>query len=175
VKCGDKGFLTADGQPCGQPIAASAKGCVWHSRTPEERSALATKGALASRMRRYLPTAAPAPEFSTTEAIVRWAEQTAHRVLTGTLDPRAASEARQLAALTVSARQAEAQASLVDALMRLESGGAAVALLAQFTNANGKRTPLPPRPWASLPTSRSADISLDEEQVNALPQSQRDS
>ena len=144
MTCGDKGHVRADGQPCGQPINAKMPACIHHRSTPAERRLFGVKGALASRMRRYLPATTVAPEFSSTEAIVRWAEQTAQRVLTGNLDPRAASEARQLAALTISARQADAQAQLVDALLRLENGGAAMALLAQFTNGDpAKRRPLP--------------------------------
>jgi hypothetical protein len=120
---------------------------VWHKGSAEDRRAVALKGGIASRMQRYLPATTPRPEFSSTAAIVTWAEETARKVLTGDLDPRAASEARQLAALTISARQADAQAQLVDALLSLEHGGAAVALLAQFTSAqaDGKRRPLPGR------------------------------
>ena len=37
MKCGDKGHVTATGQPCGQNIGAKAKGCLWHTRTAQER------------------------------------------------------------------------------------------------------------------------------------------
>jgi hypothetical protein len=148
LKCGERGYTNADGQPCGQPINAKAPGCIHHDPAQSERAqAVRYRGAAASRMRRFMPASAPPPEFSSTASIVTWAQETARQVLTGALDPRAAGEARQLAALTISARQADAQAQLVEALLSLEHGGAAVALLAQFTKAqvDGKPRPLPGR------------------------------
>lgn len=150
MKCGERGFKTVTGEPCGQEIGARAAGCLWHSRTAEERSLLATKGALASRMRRFLPTTTPPPEFGSTAAIVTWAQETAQRVLSGALDPRAASEARQLAALTIQARSADAQERLVDALLKLEHGGAAMLLLSRLTDGGAGR-PLPGRVLSMVP------------------------
>jgi hypothetical protein len=158
VKCGDRGFTTADGRPCGQVIGKKAAGCIWHTSSPEGRRAFAMKGGIASRMRRYLPAEAPPPEFSNTVAIVAWAERTAQRVLAGELDPRAASEARQLAALTISARAADAQERLVEALLRVEHGGAALLMLSRLQEglADGRRRPLPGRAIATTATVTSA-------------------
>jgi hypothetical protein len=108
-------------------------------------------------MRHFLPSTAPAPEFSSTPAIVAWAQETARQVLAGNLDPRAAGEARQLASLTIAARQAEDQAAILTLLLRLEKGGNAWTLFEALRNglvngrelANGGRQPLPPRPMAS--------------------------
>jgi hypothetical protein len=154
MKCGDKGHTTATGAPCGQTIAATAAGCVWHTRDAEGRRLLATRGALASRMQHYLPSSAPRPEFSSTAAIVTWAEQTAHKVLAGELDPRAAGEARQLAALTIAARSADATQQLVEALVRLEGGGQALVLLGRLREGldSGARKPLPGRVLAMTTT-----------------------
>lgn len=146
--------MLATGEPCGQGTAPGRR-CVWHTRDAAGRRLLALKGGVASRMRSYLPSSAPRPEFSSTAAVVAWAEATAHKVLSGALDPRAAGEARQLAALTIQARSAEAQERLVDALLRLENGGAAVMMLARLTDgiADGKGRPLPGRvlPMAATP------------------------
>lgn len=156
MRCGDRGHVTAAGTPCQQPINPKAAGCLHHDPTtsPEQKHAAYLKGALASRMRTYLPSDTPRPEFSSTETIVTWAQDTAHRVLCGELDPRAAAEARQLAALTIAARSAEASEKLVEALLRVEHGGAALVLLARLTDglANGQRRPLPPRVLAAVPT-----------------------
>jgi len=104
-----------------------------------------------THLRLHLAATAPRPDFSSTAAIEAWASTTAHQVLTGVLDPRAASEARQLAALTISALSARTQQQLVDALLRLEHGGGAVALLANFVNDPTKRKPLPGRVLAMPP------------------------
>lgn len=143
--CGDSGGIRADGQPCEQDTPPG-KRCAWHAEGADRR-ALAIRGSYASRMRRYLPTEAPRPEFSSTTAIVTWAQDTAHKVLTGDLDPRAAAEARQLASLTIAARAADAQERLVEALATIEHGGIAVGLLARLQSglSDGKRRPLPPR------------------------------
>lgn len=146
MKCGDKtGHITAKGTLCQQEIAADAPGCIWFVRTPDERSELAMKGGIASRLRRFLPASAPPPEFSSTPAIVMWAQTTAQKVLAGELDPRAAGEARQLAALTISARVADAQERLVEVALRLETGGAAMLLLSRLQTelTEGPRRPLP--------------------------------
>jgi hypothetical protein len=72
-------------------------------------------------------------------------------------DLRRVAEARDAAGLALSAHSARTQQQLVDALLRLEHGGAAVALLAQFQNgqASGQRRPLPGR-VLSLPGSEPA-------------------
>jgi hypothetical protein len=66
-------------------------------------------------------------------------------VLTRALDPRAAGEARQLAARTISARQADAQAALVDALLKIEHEGrrSDVAVAAARRPERGKERQIP--------------------------------
>jgi hypothetical protein len=153
MKCGDRGHLAASGEPCQQTIGKHTAACIWHSRSAEGRSALAMKGGIASRMRRFLSKNAPPPEFASTEAIVVWAQTTAQQVLCGDLDPRAASEARQLAGLAIQARAADAQQQLVEALLRMEHGGAAVMLLSRLQQGlvEGRTRPLPPRVLRASP------------------------
>ncbi len=130
--CGDKGHLTAKGTPCQQNIPRNGTACIWHSRSPEGRRVLAMKGGLASRMMRYLPKSSAHPDFATTGAIVSWAQETARQVLCGDLDPRAAGEARQLAALTIAARVSDAQERIADVLASVEHGSAAMLLLSRL-------------------------------------------
>jgi hypothetical protein len=94
-----------------------------------------------------LPVSYQIPEFSSPEAIVSFAQELARVALKEDVDLRRVAEARGAAALALSAHQARTQAQLVEALLRLEHGGGAVALLAQFTanQANGPRRPLPGR------------------------------
>jgi len=156
MRCGDKGHLTATGAPCGQTIAASAAGCLWHSRDAEGRRLLALKGGIASRMRTALPVSYQIPEFSDPDAIVRFAQELARVALKEDVDLRRVAEARGAAGLALSAHAARAQQQLVDALLRLEHGGGAVALLAQFTAAqtDSKRRPLPvPGRLLAMPTA----------------------
>jgi hypothetical protein len=100
-----------------------------------------------------LSKSAPPPEFASTEAIVAWAQTTAQQVLCGDLDPRAASEARQLAGLAIQARAADSQERLVEVLLRLEHGGAAVMLLSRLQQGlvEGRTRPLPPRVLRASP------------------------
>jgi len=44
MKCGDRGHRNAKGALCDQNIAAEAGGCLWHTRSPEERRELALRG-----------------------------------------------------------------------------------------------------------------------------------
>ena len=145
MRCGDLGHKTVHGEPCHQTVGRGKKGCIWHTRNPEQRRLLATRGALAARSRFFLPADTPPPEFRDTPSIVAWAERTAQLVMTDKLDPRAAGEARQLAALTISARQALAQEKLVEALLTVEHGGSALLLLTRLQDglADGRRRPLP--------------------------------
>lgn len=141
MKCGDRGFLTAAGQPCGQTIGARASACLWHSRNAEERRALALRGGIASRMRSALPATTPEPPFDTPESIVAWAQRMARSALVDDVDPRRLAEARGFAQLALSALSTKAQAQLVDALLKLEHGGVAVALLGRLKA--GETRPLP--------------------------------
>jgi hypothetical protein len=158
MKCGERGHVTATGAPCGQTIGATAVGCLWHSRTPDQRRLLALKGGIASRMRTALPASYQIPEFTDEASILTFARELARMALKDDVDLRRVSEARGAASLALSAVSARSQAKLVDALLRLEHGGAAVALLAQFQagQANGPRRPLPGR-VLTLPTTTSPE------------------
>jgi hypothetical protein len=93
MKCGDKGFVTATGAPCGQTIGTRAKACIWHSRTAEERSALALRGGIATRMRTVptLPEETPSPVLDNPEGVRQLIAETVQAARTGKLDHRIAS------------------------------------------------------------------------------------
>src|SRR5262249_50080693 len=131
---------------------AKAEGCIWHTSSPSERSLFALKGSIASRMKRSLPASStPEPPFDTVENIITWSQKMARSALVDDVDPRRLAEARGYAQLALSALNARTQQQLIEALLSLERGGAAVALLASFTNGSAKRTPIPGRPVVSLP------------------------
>lgn len=156
MKCGDRGHRTAAGEPCQQNIGARATGCLWHSRDAEGRRLLALKGGIASRMKTALPSSYQVPAFADPEAIVSFAQELARMALTEDVDRGRVAEARLAAGLALSAHTAQTQARLVEALLRLEHGGLAVAMLTQFQAAQSdpsKRRPLPPRIVTALPTS----------------------
>lgn len=150
MKCGVRGHKTVTGQPCQQTIGARAKGCVLHTRTAAERSLLATKGGIASRMRRGLPSSYHIPEFDSPKTIKAVARDLAHLALTGDVELRRLSEARGLLSIALSACQVESQAQLVDALLRMEHGGVAFAFLARLQDGleQGRSRPLPGRALA---------------------------
>jgi hypothetical protein len=90
LKCGDKGFTTANGAPCGQNIGADARGCVWHTADAEGRRALALKGGIASRLRTVvaLPGDTPPPVLDSPAAVRAELAATIDQVRTGRLDHR---------------------------------------------------------------------------------------
>ncbi len=145
MKCGDKGHKTIHGAPCGQTIPARAKGCLWHSRTPEQRSILAAKGGIVRNIKNALPPDYQVPPFDSRESIIAWSQDMAGNVLRGELSPKLSAEARGHAQLALQARTAEAQERLVEALLTVEHGGAALLLLTRLQDglADGRRRPLP--------------------------------
>jgi hypothetical protein len=153
--CGEAGGrIVATGEPC-QQNTGQGKRCVWHGTTPDGRRVLAIKGSVKAQLQalRRLAADSPAPTFADREAIVRWAEEMAGKVLRGELDPKLSAEARGHAQLALQARTAEAQERLVEALLRVEHGGAALLLWQRLQSGltDGPRRPLPGRPLALEP------------------------
>jgi len=119
VKCGDKGFVTKAGQPCGQVIASDAPGCIHHTGTPEERHALALTGGLASRMRTIpvLPAGTPHPVLENPDGVRSLIADTIQQVRVGALDHRIAAVV--IAGVTAALKLAELElAAQVGALER---------------------------------------------------------
>jgi hypothetical protein len=150
--CGAAGgrILGPDGQetstPCRQGTAVG-KRCGFHRTDAAGRRLLALKGGIASRMRSALPASMPEPPFTSPESIVAWSQRMAHAALTQNVDPRRMAEARGFAHLALAALNARIQAQLVEALLRVEHGGAALVLLERLRGglADGPRRPLPGR------------------------------
>lgn len=95
-KCGDFGWKTRDGNPCGMDIGRRAKGCAWHTRTKRQKTALARKGGYASRLlqKPVLPASTPMPQMDDPDAVVAELVNTIAAVRTGKLD-------RDLAAVVI--------------------------------------------------------------------------
>lgn len=144
---------TKNGRPCPAPATRKSDPprCPMHgdSALSYQRS-----GAWASRLRRAMPSTYEIPEFEDERDIVRFARELVRLALTEDVDPRRVDTAIRGAHLALAGFSAQTQARLVDALLKLEHGGAAVALLAQFTNDPTKRKPLPGR---VLPMSAGGD------------------
>jgi hypothetical protein len=147
----------ASGQPCGWKLNSGE--CPYHgpASTPESRSELArVRGLLAGRskrMRTAMSTTTPEPPFDTIENIIAWSQRMARAALVEDVDPRRLAEARGFAQLALSALAAQTQARLVDALLKVEHGGAAMLLLSRLTNGleDGRRKPLPGRTLTVVP------------------------
>lgn len=145
MKCGEKGFLTKAGLPCGQDISESRKACLWHSKTPEERSRLGARGGLASRMNKVMDASYVMVPFTSRESVIHFAQELAQRVLTEKVDPRRVDTALRAANVALTAYGAQTQERLVEALLKIEHGGAALLMLARLQEGmrEGKRRPLP--------------------------------
>ncbi len=153
MKCGDLGFTNALGQPCQQNIASDAKGCLWHSRTAAERSLLAARGPFVARMKRALPADYQAPQFATREDVLVFVRDLLQWALTGDIEKWRIAEARQAANLALSVFEAQDQRKLIDAILTMEHGGAAMLLLTRMQESLGtaQRKPLPGRSLAVVP------------------------
>jgi hypothetical protein len=155
VKCGDLGHKTVTGQPCQQNIPHGAKGCLWHTRTPEERTKLARFAGITSQKHRLIPETYKAnlPPFDTRENVIKFAEQVACAVLTSSVDAKRVDVALRAASVALSGFQAITQEKLNEALLKLEGGGAALILLERLkvAVAEGKHRPLPGARTLTIP------------------------
>ena len=147
MTCGERGFKTKTGRPCRFTISAAAKGCKYHLLGPKGRSLLASRGPLARRLKRLLPGNYEIPCFDSRESVQRFAQDLAHKVLTTPCDPRRIDTALRAAGVALSALAAATQEKLLDALLRIEYGEAAVLLLSRLQDglSKGPRRPLPGR------------------------------
>jgi hypothetical protein len=147
MRCGDKGFKNSIGEPCAQRIAAAAPACLWHRRTPEDRRLIAMRGSILARMKKALSPEYQVPGLDSPEAVLGFAQELARLALTEDVDLRRIAEARGSASLALAAINTRTQQQLVDALLRIEHGGAAFALLGRLQDglSDGRRRPLPGR------------------------------
>ncbi len=145
MKCGERGFKTKTGQPCRFNIRADANGCKYHLLGPKGRSLLASKGPAARRMKRLLPGNYCVPPFDTRESIIQFVHHITRQVLVEKVDPRRIDTALRGATVALSALAGATQEKLLDALLVVEHGHAAVQLLARLEDglAKGTRRPLP--------------------------------
>jgi hypothetical protein len=141
VKCS---ATTLDGRPCPANAMRSSDPprCPMHG---DDALRWQKAGAIASRLRRAMPSTYGVPEFTSVESIIAFAHELARLALTEDVDPRRVAEARGAAALALSGYGTLEQKKLVDALLRIEHGGAAFALLARLQDGLtvGPRRPLP--------------------------------
>lgn len=149
MKCGQKGFLNADGQPCGQNVAAGAKSCLWHDTSPKGRRKAdlqRRRGGMVSQKKGALPSDYQV-QFPDREAVVRFVEDLAKRALTEDVDLRRIDTALKAATVALTAHGMAVQEKMVEALLRLEHGGTAIVLLErmQASLSTGTRRPLPGR------------------------------
>lgn len=147
MKCGDRGHLTAAGQPCQQNIAPKAAGCLWHIRSKKQRALLATKGSLAAKMNKALPADDPMPVLEEglpgLEAACRYLFGVS---LKRNIDRWRLSEARGFLTLLFQAEDLKDRRRLYEAIIALERGGQAVLLVNQFLDGqtSGRRR-IPPK------------------------------
>ena len=147
MTCGEKGFKTKTGQPCRFNIRADARGCTFHLLGSKGRSILAAKGPAARRLRKLLPGTYCVPPFDTRASILAFVQDLAHRVLTTKVDPRRIDSALRAAGEARAVLAAATQEKLLDALLKIEYGEAAMMMLTRLQEGlkHGPRRPLPGR------------------------------
>jgi hypothetical protein len=143
MKCGERGHRTVHGLPCGQEIAESAPGCIWHSRTPEERSELASRSQLEGqrRRKRVLPGSTPHPLLSDPAARQQVLADTIQQVRTGQLDPQRGSVVIAGVRAAGEEQRLETEIQIAEVLARFDYGGPAMIWFSQVRQ--GPRRPLP--------------------------------
>jgi hypothetical protein len=129
MKCGALGFVGKDGTPCGQDIAASAKGCIHHSPdiTAEQRAAFHSDAVKSRDNRNQLP-----PEYKpllrTREGIIATAEDVAYKVATGNMDVKRANVILKACGVANETHDGIDREKVTHALLSMEHGSHAVAL-----------------------------------------------
>ena len=143
LHCGDYGYRNDDGSECMTPLDRGQRACLRHKA--EERA----KARAAARD--LVPPEAPPPSFEDEDAIVRWSEQMADRVVKGLLAPELSDSAGKHADRAMRRLELRAQKALTDALLQLERGGTAVVMLRQMlADPTAPRRPLPPKRVVAL-------------------------
>ncbi len=148
--CGEMGHRGKNGKPCGYRIAAMAKACPHHSGNPAKARAFQSKGALASKMRHALPPDFKLPDLDTLDGIEKAGRLLFELSLKRNLERWRLSEARGALTLLVEGQKIRVEQQMLNTLMALEHGGAAMVLLAQIQEGitQGRPLPLPGRTLA---------------------------
>lgn len=144
--CGDRGFLTKSGKPCGQSISEESKGCVFHTSTPEERKAIAMKGAFNASLKNVLPSDFDIGTLETPEDMKAFLKRILPHVLKQPIEKWRSQEARGWFGFLVELDRNRVTEKLADAVLTAQHGGQSLIFLNQFLegSADGRRK-LPPR------------------------------
>ena len=148
MKCGEiSGHMTKQGKLCAFNIRGEAKGCTWYRKGPKGRSLLASKGPAARRKRKLFHEDYVVPPFDELDSLAEFDRYLAQQVLTTNADPRRVDSAIRASGEARAVIVAKKQASILDALLRLEHGEAAMLLFARLQDGmkQGPRRPLPGR------------------------------
>ena len=146
MKCGESsGHMTKQGKLCAFNSRDDAKGCAYFLRDALGRTILAKQGPAARRLKRLLPASYRVPPFDTRESIIEFVHHITRQVLVEKVDPRRIDTALRGATVALSALAGATQEKLLDALLAIEHGQAAVQLLTRLQDglAKGTRRPLP--------------------------------
>jgi hypothetical protein len=169
MTCGDKGWKTAAGAPCGQDIPEDAPGCIWHNPnlTAQQRSAIAAAGGRTVARHGSLPETYRV-SFKNRNEVIAFAEDIARRAMVENIDPKRITQALRAASLALDAHAQAQQEQLTKALLQLEHGGASVALLARLTEGFANMRPLTdgtgaPVPLATNGSGKIIDVTPTDE------------
>src|SRR5688572_18898761 len=117
-QCGANGYLTVAGKPCQQYLKGKEEACLWHSRSAEERSLLASRGTIAAKLKAALPESFVVPEELTRPATRKLIRDLVEWTLKkSSVDYKRVEVVKGLLGLVATLEQADETARLADAVL----------------------------------------------------------
>jgi hypothetical protein len=140
MRCGDKGFTTKAGKPCGYPVVAGQTGCPHHDGSGRAK-AFQTKGSIVRQLNR-LPQNIQAGKLSTVEEI----RQTYVDLLNAAMTQKNLERSRLEIAVKIlggasTLLQVDALKELSDIILRAEGQGPALMVLEGLKTTRLRRLP----------------------------------
>ncbi len=143
--CGELGFVTKSGAPCGYRIGSGRKACPHHGGDPTEALAFQVKGGIASRARHALPEDFALPDLESSDGLKQALQLHMTLALKKNVERWRVSEFRGALTLRVQIEAVKAQQQTNDMLMRLEHGAMASGMFLRLREGlmTGTKRPVP--------------------------------
>lgn len=143
MRCGDFGFLTKAGKPCGYAIGEGEKCCPHHDEDKSRAKAFQLRGVLANQDNR-LPDAIEIQEFQSTADLKYTLTQIAKEICTNRkCDMKRMDGLVRVCGAVTSVLQVEKMEELTEVLRTVEGQGKAVIVFNDMKRARRQALPVP--------------------------------